>query len=201
MKLYDPESGKIRINNIDYENLSAYDVRDKSSIILQNFQIYSASVLENVLMREKKYVDDEERVIEALRKVGLYDKIMGLPDGINTILTKEFSNDGIELSGGERQKLAIARVFASQSPIIILDEPTSALDPYAEKEINDDIIKMAGKKTIILISHRLSTIVNVDKIYVMESGEIKEEGTHNELMSQKGIYYKMFNAQAELYKE
>lgn len=201
LKLYDPESGKIRINNIDYENLSAYDVRDKSSIILQNFQIYSASVLENVLMREKKYVDDEERVIEALRKVGLYDKIMGLPDGINTILTKEFSNDGIELSGGERQKLAIARVFASQSPIIILDEPTSALDPYAEKEINDDIIKMAGKKTIILISHRLSTIVNVDKIYVMESGEIKEEGTHNELMSQKGIYYKMFNAQAELYKE
>ena len=201
LKLYDPESGKIRINNIDYENLSAYDVRDKSSIILQNFQIYSASVLENVLMREKKYVDDEERVIEALRKVGLYEKIMGLPDGINTILTKEFSNDGIELSGGERQKLAIARVFASQSPIIILDEPTSALDPYAEKEINDDIIKMAGKKTIILISHRLSTIVNVDKIYVMESGEIKEEGTHNELMSQKGIYYKMFNAQAELYKE
>ena len=188
-------------NVINYENLSAYDVRDKSSIILQNFQIYSASVLENVLMREKRYIDDEEIVIGALKKVGLYEKIKTLPNGINTILTKEFSNDGIELSGGERQKLAIARVLASHSPIAILDEPTSALDPYSEKEINDDIIKMTDTKTVIIISHRLSTIVNVDKIYVMKDGKIEECGTHDELMKQKKIYYEMFSAQAELYKE
>lgn len=201
LKLYNPESGNIYINNISYEDLSANDVRDKSSIILQNFQIYSASVLENILMREKQYIDDEEIVINALKKVGLYDKINALPNGINTILTKEFSNDGIELSGGERQKLAIARVFASPATIAILDEPTSALDPYSEKEINDDLIKMADTKTIIIISHRLSTIVNVDKIYVMKDGKIEESGTHNQLMSQKGIYYTMFTAQAELYKE
>lgn len=201
LKLYNPEQGNIYINNINYEDLSANDVRDKSSIILQNFQIYSASVLENILMREKQYIDDEEIAINALKKVGLYDKINALPNGINTILTKEFSNDGIELSGGERQKLAIARVFASPAPIAILDEPTSALDPYSEKEINDDLIKMADNKTIIIISHRLSTIVNVDRIYVMKDGKIEESGTHNELMNIKGIYYTMFTAQAELYKE
>lgn len=201
LKLYEPEEGTIKINNIDYKDLSAYDVRDKSSIILQNFQIYSATVLENVLMREKRYNDDEEVVINALKKVGLYEKIMTFPNGINTILTKEFSNEGIELSGGERQKLAVARVFASRSQIAILDEPTSALDPYSEKEINDDIIKMVDTKTVIIISHRLSTIVNVDKIYVMKDGAIEEKGTHDELMKKKGIYYEMFTAQAELYKD
>ena len=201
LKLYEPEEGTIKINNIDYKDLSAYDVREKSSIILQNFQIYSATVLENVLMREKRYNDEEEVVINALKKVGLYEKIMTFPNGINTILTKEFSNEGIELSGGERQKLAVARVFASRSQIAILDEPTSALDPYSEKEINDDIIKMVDTKTVIIISHRLSTIVNVDRIYVMKDGKIEEYGTHDELMKQNGIYYEMFTAQAELYKE
>ena len=126
---------------------------------------------------------------------------MSFKDGINTILTKEFSNDGVELSGGERQKLAIARVFASKANIAILDEPTSALDPLAEKEINDRIIKMGDNKTIIIISHRLSTIVDVDKIYVMGDGRILESGTHDELMKLQGVYHEMFNAQAELYIE
>lgn len=201
LKLYEPASGKIYINNIDYDNLSAFDVREKSSIILQNFQIYSATILENVLMRKKMYCDDEEVVIEALKKVGLYDKVMSFKDGLNTVLTKEFSNDGVELSGGERQKLAIARVFASKANIAILDEPTSALDPLAEKEINDKIIKMGDEKTIIIISHRLSTIVNVDKIYVMGNGCILESGTHYELMKLNGVYNEMFSAQAELYIE
>ena len=168
---------------------------------MQNFQVYCATVLENVLMREKQTEDDEKIVIEALKKVGLYNKISSLPQGINTVLTKEFSNEGIELSGGERQKLAIARVFASNAKLVILDEPTSALDPFAEKEINDDIIRMGNDKTIIIISHRLSTIVNVDKIYVMKEGQIIEQGTHNQLMNNKNIYYEMFTAQAELYNE
>ena len=118
-------------------------------------------------------------------------------------MTKEFSNEGLELSGGERQKIAIARVFASSSPIIILDEPTSALDPIAEKNINDEIMQLCEKenKTLIIISHRLSTIVNVDKIYMMKEGEIIEEGSHNELMNKKSAYYEMFEAQAKLYRE
>ena len=201
LKLYDPENGEIYINNINYQNLTSYDIRSKTSIILQNFQVYCATVLENVLMREKQTEDDEKIVIEALKKVGLYNKISSLPQGINTVLTKEFSNEGIELSGGERQKLAIARVFASNAKLVILDEPTSALDPFAEKEINDDIIRMSNDKTIIIISHRLSTIVNVDKIYVMKEGQIIEQGTHNQLMNNKNIYYEMFTAQAELYNE
>lgn len=201
LKLYNPENGEIYINNINYQNLTSYDIRSKTSIILQNFQVYCATVLENVLMREKQTEDDEKIVIEALKKVGLYNKISSLPQGINTVLTKEFSNEGIELSGGERQKLAIARVFASNAKLVILDEPTSALDPFAEKEINDDIIRMGNDKTIIIISHRLSTIVNVDKIYVMKEGQIIEQGTHNQLMNNKNIYYEMFTAQAELYNE
>ena len=201
LKLYNPEEGQIYINDLSYNNLTSLDIRTKCSIILQNFQVYCATVLENVLMREQKNDEDEKIVIEALKKVGLYNKIMSLPNGINTILTKEFSNEGVELSGGERQKLAIARVFASNAPLVVLDEPTSALDPFAEKEINDDIIKMGDKKTTIIISHRLSTIVNVDKIYVMKEGQIIESGTHNELMNNRNIYYEMFTAQAELYTE
>lgn len=201
LKLYNPESGKILINDIDYNDLSAYEIRNKTSIILQNFQIYSATVLENVLMREKIDDNDEKIFINALKKVGLYDKIMSLPNKLNTMLTKEFSHEGVDLSGGERQKLAIARVLASKAPIAILDEPTSALDPFAEKAINDDIIASSEDKTIIIISHRLSTIVNVDKIYVMKDGVIEESGTHDELINKKGIYYTMFSAQAELYIE
>lgn len=131
LKLYNPESGKIYINDIDYNDLKANQIRNMASIILQNFQIYSATVLENVLMREKRYDNDEKIVIDVLKKVGLYEKIMALPNKLDTVLTKEFSHEGIDLSGGERQKLAIARVLASNSPIAILDEPTSALDPYA----------------------------------------------------------------------
>lgn len=201
LKLYNPESGKIYINDIDYNDLKANQIRNMASIILQNFQIYSATVLENVLMREKRYDNDEKIVIDVLKKVGLYEKIMALPNKLDTVLTKEFSHEGIDLCGGERQKLAIARVLASNSPIAILDEPTSALDPYAEKSINDNIIASANDKTIIIISHRLSTIVNVDKIYVMKDGVIEESGTHDELINKKGIYYTMFSAQAELYVE
>lgn len=201
LKLYDPIDGDIYINNNNYKDISSENIRSNCSIILQNFQIYSASVLENILMREKKCEEDTIIVEEALKKVGLYDKVMSFPNGINTILTKEFSNEGIEFSGGERQKLAIARIFASHSSFVILDEPTSALDPIAEKEINDDIINLNTSKTIVIISHRLSTIVNMDKIYVMNKGKVVESGTHKELMNNKKLYYDMFNAQAELYNE
>ena len=154
-------------------------------------------------MRKVETVEDKELVINSLKKAGIWQIIEKLPNGIDTILTKEFNNEGLELSGGERQKIAIARVFASSSPIIILDEPTSALDPIAEKTINDEIMQLCEKedKTLIIISHRLSTIVNVDKIYMMKEGEIIEEGTHNELMNKKSAYFEMFEAQAKLYRE
>lgn len=203
LKLYDPEKGNIYIDDKSYQNISKKSLSSMYSIVLQNFQIYCATIAENVLMRKVETVEDKELVINSLKKAGIWQIIEKLPNGIDTILTKEFNNEGLELSGGERQKIAIARVFASSSPIIILDEPTSALDPIAEKTINDEIMQLCEKedKTLIIISHRLSTIVNVDKIYMMKEGEIIEEGTHNELMNKKSAYFEMFEAQAKLYRE
>ncbi len=203
LKLYSPDSGYVLINDENYINFKDSSIAKQFVTVLQNFQIYCATVSENVLMKEVETKEEEELVIKALQSVDLYDKIKDLPKGINTILTKEFSNDGLELSGGEKQKLAIARVFASNAQIAILDEPTSALDPLAEKEINDRILKLADEmnKTIIIISHRLSTIVNVDYIYMLDSGKIVEEGTHLELMHKHGKYYELFEAQAKLYNE
>lgn len=200
LKLYNPDDGELLIDDIPYLQVKDRSISKQFVTVLQNFQIYCASVAENVLMKEVETAEEEKLVIEALKKVGLYEKINSLPDGINTILTKEFSNKGLELSGGERQKIAIARVFVSNSPIAILDEPTSALDPLAEKEINDQILDLCGQqnKTIILISHRLSTIVNVDCIYMLKEGKIIEAGSHHELMAKKGAYFELFEAQAKL---
>lgn len=203
LKLYNPDSGSVLMDDETYLDFKDRSITKQFTTVLQNFQIYCATVSENVLMKEVETKEEEELVVRALQNAGLYDKIKNLPNGINTILTKEFSNEGLELSGGERQKLAIARVFASNAQIAILDEPTSALDPLAEKEVNDRILKLADEinKTIIIISHRLSTIVNVDYIYMLDSGKIVEEGTHLELMHKHGKYYELFEAQAKLYNE
>ncbi len=203
LKLYPPLNGEIFIDDMDYPNINRKQISSLFSIVLQNFQIYCATVLENILMHRPNNDEEKEKAIHALKKVGLYEKVMEYPNGLDTILTKEFNNDGIELSGGERQRMVLARVFASDAPIIILDEPTSALDPTAEKNINDEIMRLCEEenKTLILISHRLSTIVNVDTIYMMKEGQIIEEGNHHSLMLKKGSYYEMFEAQAKLYRE
>ena len=138
---------------------------------------------------------------DALEKAGLLDKIKNSKYGLDTILTKEFNDEGLVLSGGEKQKLALARIFASSSPIVILDEPTSSLDPISEYEINKKIINLCQEKTIIMISHRLSTIIDASKIYMFSKGEIVEEGTHQELMNLRGKYFEMFETQAKLYYE
>lgn len=201
LRLYKPESGQILVNGINYLEFTKKSIDDLYTTVLQNFQIYCSTIAENVLMRKIESETDVNSVIEALKSVGLYDKVSALPKGINTILTKEFSRDGLELSGGERQKLVISRIFASSSPIIILDEPTSAMDAISEKEIIDHIMNLCKEKnkTLVIISHRLSTIVNADKIYMMQKGEIIEEGNHTTLMNKKGKYFEMFMAQASLY--
>ena len=148
----------------------------------------------------RKFVKgDEEIVFSALDKVGLLNKVLALPNGIHTMVTKEFDPNGLELSGGESQRLAISRVFASNADIYVLDEPTSALDPFAEREINKLILEKSQDKTIIIIAHRLSTVVDTNKIILIENGEIVEEGTHDELMSKDTRYKKMFDTQAALY--
>jgi len=201
LKFYEHEEGKILYNDQEYRGLVEKALRRKFSIVFQDFQIYALSITENVLMRKAENETDLELVWRALEKVGLKEQVRALPKGLETMVTKEFDDEGVVFSGGDRQKLAIARVFASDAAVYILDEPTSSLDPYAEKAINDLIITNAGNKTIIIIAHRLSTVVDVDQIILIEHGKIIEEGNHLELLTQKGRYNELFTTQASMYKK
>ena len=137
----------------------------------------------------------------AVKSSGLSEKVESLANGIDSQLTKEFDDAGIFMSGGEFQKTAVARVFADDAPVAILDEPSSALDPISEYEMFENMSAACGDKTVIFISHRLSSAVMADKIYMLENGKIVEEGTHRELMDMNGKYAEMFRIQAEKYRE
>lgn len=200
LSFYHPTNGNIYINDYDYNSLSTKQIRSKFSIVFQDFQIYAVTIAENVLMRRIQNEEDENLVWEALRNVGLEEKIKRFKNGIYTLVTREFDRDGISFSGGERQRLAIARVFASNKDIYILDEPTSALDPLAEERINKLIINNAKEKTMIIIAHRLSTVVDADIIYLVREGKILEKGNHEQLMELNGRYAYMFNVQKHLYE-
>ena len=141
---------------------------------------------------------DKERVLQALKDAGFTKP---LPDGTETVLLREFSDDGMSMSGGEEQKVAIARAFYKKCPYVILDEPSANLDPVSEYELNQSMTKAAADKTVVFISHRLSTTRHADRIYMMEKSEIVESGTHDELMALDGKYAYMFNLQAEKYKQ
>ena len=141
---------------------------------------------------------DKKRVLESLSHSGFSKP---LKNGVDTELLREFDDEGIMLSGGESQKVAIARAFYKKCPYVILDEPSANLDPVAEYNLNRAMMEAAEDKTVIFISHRLSTTVNADRIYVMEHGKIAEQGTHDELMAKNGVYAYMFNLQAEKYSK
>ena len=199
-RLYDPTEGKIMLSDIEYQNYNTSSLRSNIGIVFQDYQSFAVSIAENILMRQiKNPEDDEELVNNALKYVGLYDKVHSLTDGIYTVLTREFSNSGAIFSGGEFQKLAIARVYAQNSNIIILDEPSSALDPFAENEIFNSVLDFAIDKTVILISHRLTNVKNVDRIFLIEDGLLLEEGSHDELMNKNGKYAMMYMIQANKY--
>lgn len=198
--LYVPNGGEIYLNNISYSLLDFKVIRQIIGVTFQDYHVYATSIVENVLLRpivNKK--DDEACVIDALKRVGLYEKIARLPEGIYTNITKELDKDGIVLSGGEQQKLSIARILSRNYKFIILDEPSSSLDPIAENEFFETFIKDA-KLTLVMISHRLSNICKADRIYLIDKGRISEEGSHNELMSYNGKYAQMFEMQACHYK-
>lgn len=199
LKFYNPNSGKIYFNNQNVYDIKEEKIRKIYSAVFQDFQLYAVSIAENILMH-KANEGEEELVWECLKKVGLYEKIKKLSSGINTLVTREFERDGMVFSGGERQRIAIARVFASNASIYVLDEPTSALDPLSERKINKLIMDNSTDKTIIIIAHRLSTVVDADRIILIENGEIVESGNHQELLKQKGKYYTMFSSQAALYR-
>ncbi len=193
LRLYDVKDGSIKIGGRDIREETVSSHRDRFAAVFQDFQIFSASVGENVAL-SKNY--DEERVWKALKAVG-FDK--ELPDGLETILLREFDEVGLMLSGGEQQKIAIARAFYKECPYVILDEPSANLDPVSEYELNHAMMTGATDKTVIFISHRLSTTRHADRIFMMEKGKIIESGSHEELMNLNGKYAEMFNLQAEKY--
>ena len=199
LRLYDVNDGSILINNQDYKTLNAKSLRNKVGAVFQNIEVYAVSVAENILLREVKTQEDIDLVNEALKFSGLYDYVYTLKDNINTVVTREFHKLGVVFSGGQTQKLAIARGYAQNYQLFILDEPSSALDPIAEAKVYDNMLELGKDKTMIFISHRLTTTVNADKIYLFENGSIIEEGTHQELMNINGQYKKMFESQAIKY--
>lgn len=198
MRLYDPDEGEILMDGVNIKEYNVEEYRRKIGTVFQDFKIFAATVKENVLLdfAEK---GDAAAVNTALDKSGFTERLASLSGGLNTNLTTEFEDDGINLSGGEGQKLAVARVFYKDANLIILDEPSSALDPIAEYHLNHSMLTAAEKKSVVFISHRLSTTRIADRIYMLENGRIIEEGSHKELIGLKGKYAQMWNVQAGQY--
>lgn len=200
MRLYDPTVGSISYHgkNIDGYVLSEY--RKRVGVVFQDFKIYGASLLENVVLNDVgDGAGEEAAVTEALCRSGFEERLAALPQGLSTQLTTEFDEKGVNLSGGESQKVAIARAFYRQADILIMDEPSSALDPIAEYNLNKAMHEAALHKTVFYISHRLSTTRDADRILMLEKGRIIEEGTHEELLDRNGKYAEMWYAQAGKY--
>ncbi len=195
LRLYDVTDGRILIDGEDIRDVTVSSHRDRFAAVFQDFQLFACKTGENVALSDTY---DEEKVKEALSHSGFDKK---LEKGTDTELLREFDSEGKMLSGGESQKVAIARAFYKNCPYVILDEPSANLDPIAEYNLNQAMIEAAKNKTVIFISHRLSTTVGADRIYVMEKGRIIESGSHEELMKQNGTYAYMFNLQAEKYKK
>ncbi|MCI8372057.1 MAG: ABC transporter ATP-binding protein [Lachnospiraceae bacterium] len=200
MRLYDVSSGSITMNGTDIRQFSKKDYYNCFGVVFQDFKLFAATIAENVMM-DRVGPGEEQQVREALEKSDFTERLAQLPQGISTMLTREFDKKGVNLSGGEAQKVAIARIFPKNSRIVILDEPSSALDPITEYYVNQSMLKAAGDKTILYISHRLSTTKMADRIIMLENGRIIEEGSHEQLMALDGKYAEMFHMQAKKYQE
>ena len=194
MRLYDVTEGCITFGGIDIRTLNIGEYRAKIGAVFQDFQIYGATLAENI---KTDFVgeDDEKRILSAAEKADLGGKLANLSDGIRMELTKEFSEDGVMLSGGEAQKAPIARIFMRDVSIAVLDEPSSALDPIAEYRLNKNMLENAAEQAVILISHRLSTTKDADRIVLLENGRIAESGTHEELLADCGVYQEIYYSQ------
>lgn len=198
-RLYDPTEGEILLNGIDIRKYNYREYMDIFSVVFQDFKLFSLKLGENVASG----IDYEKSlVMDCLEKAGFSDRLAKMKNGTETYLYKDCDKDGVDLSGGEAQKLAIARALYKNAPFILLDEPTAALDPIAEAEVYSKFNDIAGDKTAIYISHRLSSCKFCDEIAVFHEGTVIQQGTHNELVSdKKGQYYELWHAQAQYYTE
>lgn len=188
-RFYDVTSGSVQIDGKDVRDVTIESLRQQIGIVLQDNILFSDSVKSNILMGKPGASDEE--VIEAAKAANAHDFIMELPDGYET----KVGERGVKLSGGQKQRVAIARVFLKNPTILVLDEATSALDLESESLIQDSLERLAQNRTTIIVAHRLSTITHADKIFVIENGELAEEGSHAKLMKDKGVYYNLFQIQ------
>ncbi|MEG0671390.1 ABC transporter ATP-binding protein [Clostridium sp.] len=199
-RLYEPTEGEILINGVNINSFDKKEYYKLFSPVFQEIKMFAFPIAENVALVNQDYID-RERVVSSIEKAGMLEKINSLEKGIETSLLKVLDSTGIELSGGENQRLALARALYKDAPIVVLDEPTAALDPIAEYNIYKSFDSMIGEKTAIYISHRLASTRFCDVIAFFEDGEIQEYGTHEELLNRDGKYAAMFNVQASYYKE
>ena len=198
LRLYQPTKGRILIDGIDINSIPYDTYISHFGVVLQDFALFAYSIRENITFDSEI---DAERVEQVMTQSGLDKVTKKLPMGVETSLYKDLDDDGIELSGGNAQRLALARALYKSSSIVVLDEPTSAFDPIAEYEFFKQLNNLAADKTTVFISHRLSSTVFCDNILVLAEGRIKEQGNHDELMQKAGEYMKLFNLQAQFYEK
>jgi len=198
LRFYDPTAGEIHFNKENIKDYTLNDYRNLYSTVFQDYNIFSLSIAENILLR-KVTDNDLEKCNDIMEQIGLSNIVNSKKDGIKQLLTREFDDNGAILSGGQYQKLVIGRAIAKDTEIVLLDEPSSALDPVAEAHMFDLIMKICENKTVIFISHKLSSVTIADRIYLLDNGRIAEAGTHAELMEDSGLYAKMFLQQAKQY--
>lgn len=198
-RLYDPTEGEILLNGINIRKYRYDDYMKIFSVVFQDFQLLALPLGQNVAASQTY---DAARVLDCLNKAGFGEKLAKMPHGLDTYLYKSVDTEGVDVSGGEAQKIAIARALYKDSPFIILDEPTAALDPIAEAEIYSKFDEIAGDKTAVYISHRLSSCKFCDEIAVFDSGRVIQQGTHSDLLAdESGKYFELWNAQAQYYKK
>lgn len=201
LRFYDPDSGAVNLNGSDVKKYKVSQYRKLFATVFQNYKVFSMSALKNVLLKGNITDKEHDKAIIGMQNSGIYDKIMSLPDKENTVLTREFDENGTVFSGGENQKIAISRIFTKPCKIVIMDEPSSALDPIAEYKMYEAMMKACENKSVVYISHRLSSAVLADRIYLLENGSVVETGTHSELLSLNGKYADMWAKQSEQYKK
>lgn len=199
LRLYDVDAGEIRINGISITDCRLAQLRKKIGIAFQTSMIYAMSVRENLRIYDPEV--GEEKLEQLTDRIGLREVLDKNKGSLDSEVTREFCRDGLELSGGESQLLAVARVFIKDFGLLILDEPSASLDPLREYRLNQFLLHETGGATVFFISHRLSAVKEAGRILFLENGQIAEQGTHEELMRQKGRYYEMFSRQAEGYIE
>ena len=192
--LYQPQKGEILIDGINLKEIKREEIQKKIGAVFQDYQIFAFTIKENISFEE----ETKARVNDILEELDFIPVINALPKGMQTSLSKEFDTVGTLLSGGEAQKICIARALNKDAGLYIFDEPSSALDPISEYKMNNLLYEITNK-TVIFISHRLTTAVRADNILLLNSGELVEQGTHEELIKRKGLYFDLFSKQAEKY--